>query len=332
MKKKLTASLLALCLAFSLAACSSGESGGQTAQTQETSQAQEVSQPQEPSAAESSETPQENGGPEEEEQLAESAPEYESAFADPVPTLSTTLEEQVLYEDNGIAIRATGIALDESGEYEYITLALENNTAEDVDFAAGIAEEFCVNGYMISDAMGGIWETVPAGETADAALTFFLSQLERYGIEEIGEVAFEIYTDVGDPGILTVRTSAADSYERLCDTSGLTVYEDERYKVVYQGTYQNPVYAGLTFYLENNTDDIRSFDTSLTINGEEGAAIEGIDLYPHTAALLDVDVTDNSLFATLDDVETISVKYFCIYLRGGDDRLFTPEFALDLSE
>ena len=303
MKNRILALVFTLCLALSLAACSSGGSSAQPSQA--------------------AESPAESAPPVEEAETLEPTPTPE-----PTPTLSTTLEEQVLYEDNGIAIRATGISLDETGPYEIITLALENDTSEEVDFISGVGAEVCVNGYMISDAMGGIWETVPAGETAEAQFVFFPSQLERYGIEEIGELSFDMYTGVGDPGILTVRTSAAGSYERLCDSSGQTVYEDERYKVVYQGPYQGPVYDGLTFYLENNTDETRSFFTSLTVNGEEGAAFEGIDLYPHTAALLDVEFFS----ATLDEVETVSVEYFSIELPGGDDRIFTPEAALDLGK
>lgn len=60
MKKKLTALFLALCLALSLAACSSGGSGAQPAQTQEAPQTQE------PSSAESNNTEAESSEPSDE--------------------------------------------------------------------------------------------------------------------------------------------------------------------------------------------------------------------------------------------------------------------------
>ncbi len=62
MKNRLLVILVTLCLAFSLVACSSGESGGQTAQTQEA--AQEAPQTQEPSSAQSGELPPKSSEPE----------------------------------------------------------------------------------------------------------------------------------------------------------------------------------------------------------------------------------------------------------------------------
>ena len=107
MKKRMVAILLTLCLALSLAACSSGGSSEQSSQSQESSQTQEPSQSAEPSTAEESSEPEkESSEPEEtettptEESSSEEEPTEEAISEDTLNYYGLTSEEFVALRES----------------------------------------------------------------------------------------------------------------------------------------------------------------------------------------------------------------------------------------
>lgn len=84
MSKKIIALLLVLCLALSLAACSSGGSNEQSSQSQESSQTQEPSQSSESSTVEESSEPTEE--PDESSEESSEAPEVNESGLRPAKT------------------------------------------------------------------------------------------------------------------------------------------------------------------------------------------------------------------------------------------------------
>ena len=94
---------------------------------------------------------------------------------------NVTINEQVLVDQDGIKITATGYETD-SIWGEGISLLIENNT--DKDYTVG-CDALIVNDYMISDLFA---ETVAAGKKSNSNMYLSSSQLKAAGIENVGKV------------------------------------------------------------------------------------------------------------------------------------------------
>ncbi|MDO4650898.1 MAG: hypothetical protein Q4B26_19855 [Eubacteriales bacterium] len=104
-----------------------------------------------------------------------------------------------------------------------LTVSIENNSSEDLSFAAGTLGYACnsVNGYMVSD--GYIYEEVAAGKKTNEKAVFKLNELQAYGINSIADIELGIYTiDANYNNTYyepkKIITSAADTYDYLADT------------------------------------------------------------------------------------------------------------------
>ncbi len=188
--KKLLCSLLALCM-FLFSACGS-ETGG--------------------NSASGSSTPGAGSDP-----VSVSTPASEPG-AEPVLddwASTPTIEETVLYEENGIRITATALNFD---PYQAtLDLTIENGTDGDLTFTSGtlIYAANSINGCMVSD--GYLNCDVTAGSTANESVSFTRETLMIYGIYEIAdiELAIAIHDEERNStftGPLPIRTSLADTY------------------------------------------------------------------------------------------------------------------------
>lgn len=129
---------------------------------------------------------------------------------------TATIQETVLYDQDGVKITATELSYD---SYEAkLGLILENNTERNLSFISNSLGYSCnsVNGYMIAD--GYLNCDVAPGKKANETISLSYSQLMLYGIFEIAdlEIGFDISDDEYNhiyTGPLAVTTSAADSYD-----------------------------------------------------------------------------------------------------------------------
>lgn len=135
---------------------------------------------------------------------------------------TATIEETVLLDEKDVKITAKELTY-QNGYAAELSLLLENNTDKELNFYAETLS--CamnsINGYMVPD--GYISETVAAGMSANATMTFELDQLAILGITDIAEigVGFEIQNDTKDyltTGPLVIKTDKTDSYDSSKDT------------------------------------------------------------------------------------------------------------------
>ena len=128
---------------------------------------------------------------------------------------TATIQETVLYDEHEVRITATALTYD-SNAVE-LSLILENNSAENLQFISNSMGYSCnsVNGYMIVD--GYLNCDVAAGKKANDTISISYDTLRIYGIFEIAdiEIGFDIVDEEYDhiySGPRQVKTSAADSY------------------------------------------------------------------------------------------------------------------------
>ena len=114
---------------------------------------------------------------------------------------------QVLYDDNGLVILYLEPQLQESFIEHYYTynFCFVNRTDADINVEC---ESFILNGEEVST---WIYKTVPAGKRAVDYATFFQSDLEEYGIEQLETVEM----------VFSVRDE--DSYDVLFDTGIIAI-------------------------------------------------------------------------------------------------------------
>ena len=107
---------------------------------------------------------------------------------------------------------------------------------------------------------------------------------------------------------LLPQTSAAGSYTQTYNDSGEVIYDTNGIKVVAKSAGDDFLGKGVTFYLENNTDQhIVVNGENISVNGYMMTDLFYADLAPHshavdTLTLLDSDLKDNSI-DTIEEVD-----------------------------
>lgn len=181
----------------------------------------------------------------------------------------TIISEQVLYDEDGVKITATGF--DANTMYGVgIPLLIENNS----DKSIGIQfRNSSVNGCM-SSFQGSI--NVEPGKKANDEIDILRSDLEKYNIEQVADIECsfhffdpDAYTPLSDSSVVPIETNLTGKYEQKCDDSGDLIYDENGVKIVAQGVDNDSIW-GLSpkFYMENNSDQpitIQVRDTS--VNG-----------------------------------------------------------------
>lgn len=125
-----------------------------------------------------------------------------------------TIEEQVLYDSDGVKITAKSLEYDSHSAT--LNFLIENNSEKAVSVTTGSMGYSCnsVNNWMISD--GWFNTTIDPGKKANESSDFDIDNLQEYGINEIGtiEMGFEIEDpDTYDSvytGPIEIKTDKAD--------------------------------------------------------------------------------------------------------------------------
>ena len=218
----------------------------------------------EPIEPEESEEPEE---PEESEEPAEpEVPDDSEAF-----DKTATVEETVLFDDQGIKITLNGL---EFTPYDSIKLPLtiENTNDFDVTVTSGsIGSDInAINGYMVG---GYLYSSVSAGKKALEEMTLQIGQLEMYGIKGISEIqlAFEVkksdHSTLLNTGAITVRTSLENANDiGFCDAITNTSFQN-RYGISVQELHANAP-------LESELAELKSVTIMYNEDGEQAFCIE----------------------------------------------------------
>lgn len=128
----------------------------------------------------------------------ESKPEFVQKDLDTMPSQSenkknseTAIKKQVVFNQDGILITATGIELNGSFMGHEVKFLIENNTEKNLVVQA---RDVSVNGYMVFTSMSA---EVSSGKKINDSLTIDIDSLEESGIEDIEYIdfSFHIFND-----------------------------------------------------------------------------------------------------------------------------------------
>ena len=195
MLKKTLAMLLALLMMLSLAACVINIHDGDPDDGKKQEQTTKDPAP--------TKDPERTGEPQETEDPADAKfDEFKK---------TATIEETLLYNDNGIVITAKDLTYEDSGVT--LNLLLENNRDEELSFSS--VNSTSVNGYMLYG--GNLNCDVAAGEKADGEMYISYNEMRLHGIYELAELGLQFtvedYSDFkAETDFVILKTSAFDSY------------------------------------------------------------------------------------------------------------------------
>ena len=180
-----------------------------------------------------------------------------------------TIEEQVLFEKDGLEVTATEYVVD-SLWGDGIKLLIENNGASDIGIGC---TALIVNDYMISDLFS---TTVAAGKKANETLYLSNSGLQAAGIENVGKVEVyfhtfdsDSYMTISDIGCVTIQTSEFDSMDSTPNDEGQELYNENGIRIVGKYVDENSFWgAAVLLYIENNSGKNRIIQCDdMSING-----------------------------------------------------------------
>ncbi len=227
------------------------------------------------------------------------------------PKAETTIQQQVVFDQDGIIITATGIDFNGSFMGPGIKFLIENNSEKEITVQA---RNISVNGYMVDTSMSA---EVSPGKKANDSLTILNSSIEECSIEDIAYIDFSFHifnsdswSDSFDTEMIHIETSSVDSYTQFYDDSGEAIYDNNGIRIVAKGIWEDLSYMGpsLVLYIENNTEDaitIQSRDVS--INGFMVDPIFSCEIMPGKKAIDDIifmnsDIEENQI-ERIDEVE-----------------------------
>lgn len=280
MKKKIILVLLSMCLSVSAAACGSSESepSGNTSEDNVTSEAE--------------------------------TSEQDSKIDEEVQT-EITVNEQELFNENGITITAKGFSNDGIFGPE-VNVLIENNSDKNITVQT---RNSSVNGYMVDFQISS--EVAP-GKKINDSMILMNTDLENSGISTICDMEFSFHifdSDSWDTFVdsepIIINTSASGTYEQNYDDSGDVIFDNNDIKIISKGISENDSLMGpaLYLYIENNSDKditVQSRDTSI-----DGFMIEPIfssDVISgkkavDTMVIMSTDIEDNGIEA-IEEIET----------------------------
>jgi len=202
---------------------------------------------------------------------------------------SATMEETVLVDENDVKITATGLKYT---AYEVkVSLAIENNSSQDLSFRSGTLGYNCnsVNGYMVDE--GYLNADIAAGKKANETVSFSAERLTLLGFSDIAdiELGFSItdskYNDYLITGPRQLRTSIADSYSYETDT--------------YRQAMANNVLGSLGFTIDCDSEEVAYDQKGIRVVSQTLATNSGGE----QALLVEVENTSSDMvYVSVGDV------------------------------
>ncbi len=231
----------------------------------------------------------------------------------PSSTPSVTIDEAVIFEQEGIKITAK--SFDSKGTFgPEIKLLIENDSDKNVTVQS---RSTSVNGYMVDTMMSA---DVVAGKKANNSLTFMTSDLETADITTIADMEFsfhifdsETWDTIVDSDIISIKTSAADGFAYSFDDSGTHVYNENNVEIVVKGLSEDASWVGpsIVVYIYNSgNDDIAVQARDVSINGFMVDTIFSCEVMPNkhaidTISFMSSDLEENGI----EKIENVELTF-----------------------
>lgn len=223
-----------------------------------------------------------------------------------------TIEEQVLFEKDGLKVTATEYVVD-SFWGDGIKLLIENNGASDIGIGC---TALIVNDYMISDLFS---TTVAAGKKANETLYLSNSGLQAAGIENVGKVEVyfhtfdsDSYMTISDIGCVTIQTSEFDSMDSTPNDEGQEIYNENGIRIVGKYVDENSFWgAAVLLYIENNSGKNRIIQCDdMSINGFMITPFFSSTVYDGKKAIDEITLMSSDLEENgITSIEDIELKF-----------------------
>lgn len=222
---------------------------------------------------------------------------------------AVTIEEQVLFEQDGLKVTATEYVTD-SIWGDGIKLLIENNGTTDIGLGC---TALIVNDYMISDLFSS---TVAAGKKDYETLNLSSSALKAAGIDNVGQIEVYFHTfdantymSIADIDCVTIKTSAYDSIDNTPNDAGQELYNEDGIRIVGKYVDESSFWgAAVLLYIENNSGKNAIIQCDdMSINGFMVTPIFSSTVYDGKKAIDDItlfssDLEENNI-TSVDEIE-----------------------------
>jgi hypothetical protein len=225
---------------------------------------------------------------------------------------AVTIDEQVLFDQDGIVVTATEYVTDNIWG-DGIKLLLENNSDKDVTVGCNA---LIVNDYMITDLFSS---GIAAGKKSNETLYLSSSQLKAAGIENVGkiEIYFHIYDSstydtVFDPECVVIQTSAYANMDTMPNDAGTELYHQDGIKIVGKTVDENSFWGtAILLYIENNSGkNVGISVDDMSINGFMISPLFSTTVYDGKKSIDDITVLSSDLEENgIETIEEVELKF-----------------------
>lgn len=223
-----------------------------------------------------------------------------------------TIEEQVLFEQDGIVVTAKEYVTDRIWG-DGIKLLIENNSDKSVTVGCNA---LIVNNYMISDLFVS---GVAAGKKANQVMYLSNTELEAAGIDSVAQIEayFHVYdTDtyetLFDTGCITIQTSEYENMDTVADDSGFELYNADGIRVIGKAVDENSFWGtAILLYCENNSGkNIGISVDEMSINGFMMNPLFTATVYDGKMAVDDITIFSEDLEANgIEAIEEVELRF-----------------------
>lgn len=238
-----------------------------------------------------------------------------------------TIEEQILFEQDGIVVTAKEYVTDRIWG-DGIKLLIENNSDKSVTVGCNA---LIVNNYMISDLFVS---GVAAGKKANEVMYLSSEELEAAGIDSVGqiEVYFHVYdTDtyetLFDTECVTIQTSKYANMDTTPDDIGMELYNAEGIKIIGKTVDENSFWGtAILLYCENNSGkNVGISVEEMSINGFMTNPLFSTTIYDGKMAVENITLFSSDLEENgIETIEDVELKFY-IYDADSYDTIADSE-------
>ena len=223
-----------------------------------------------------------------------------------------TIEEQVLFEQDGIVVTAKEYVTDRIWG-DGIKLLIENNSDKSVTVGCNA---LIVNNYMISDLFVS---GVAAGKKANEIMYLSNTELEAAGIESVGQIEayFHVYDSdtyetLFDTECVTIQTSEYENMDTVADDTGVELYNEGDIRIVGKTVDENSFWGtAILLYCENNSGkNIGISVDEMSINGFMMDPLFTTTVYDGKMAFEDITIFSEDLVANgIEAIEDVEIRF-----------------------
>ena len=237
--------------------------------------------------------------------------EEKSLTVENAATERTTIEEQVIFEAEGIKITAKEY-VEDSFWGEGIKLLIENTSETDLGVSC---DALIVNDFMVSELFSSV---VAAGKNANETVYIYSSELKAAGIDVIGKIEFlfrlydaDEYSTVYTGDWSVIETSKVNEIDTTAEIEGVELVNLDGIRVLAKAVDENSFWgAAVVIYAENSSGkNIIVECEDCSVNGFMMTAWLYSKIYDGKKAVESIDLLSTELEENgIEKIEEIELK------------------------